>query len=335
MQLADIEKIDTKNMHKVYDEWPEIAEKSFLDDIKKFENKDVDHIVFCGMGGSGSIGDIITAILSTSEFHVTNVKGYLLPKTVNDKTLVICTSISGNTQETFRVLESAKKKSCKVLAFSSGGKIKEFANDNNIPYYEIPQIHSPRASLPSFLYYIVNILQDFLPITRDGIFQSIENLKKTREIINSKNLNSNNISLELAEWINDFPVIYYPNGLQSVAIRFKNSLQENSKLHVIAEDAIEACHNGIVAWERKSNGQPILLQGIDDYTKTRERWEILKDYFVHEKIDFKEVHSMKGNILTKIINLIYILDYCSIFHAVLSEIDPSPVKSIDFIKKRI
>ena len=284
MQLADIEKIDTKNMHKVYDEWPEIAEKSFLDDIKKFENKDVDHIVFCGMGGSGSIGDIITAILSTSEFHVTNVKGYLLPKTVNDKTLVICTSISGNTQETFRVLESAKKKSCKVLAFSSGGKIKEFANDNNIPYYEIPQIHSPRASLPSFLYYIVNILQDFLPITRDGIFQSIENLKKTREIINSKNLNSNNISLELAEWINDFPVIYYPNGLQSVAIRFKNSLQENSKLHVIAEDAIEACHNGIVAWERKSNGQPILLQGIDDYTKTRERWEILKDYFVNEKL---------------------------------------------------
>jgi glucose/mannose-6-phosphate isomerase len=287
------------------------------------------------MGGSGSIGDILTAILSTTNIHVTNVKGYLLPKTVNDKTLVICTSISGNTQETFRVLESAKKKSCRVLAFSSGGKIKEYSNNNNIPHYEIPQIHSPRASLPSFLYCIVNILQDFLPITQDGIIQSIVNLKKTREIISSKNLNSDNTSLALAKWIDDFPVIYYPNGLQSVAIRFKNSLQENSKLHVIAEDAIEACHNGIVAWERKSNGQPILLQGIDDYTKTKERWEILKEYFISEKIDFKEVHSVEGNILTKIINLIYILDYCSIFHAVLSKIDPSPVKSIDFVKKRI
>tara|TARA_B100000029_G_scaffold262081_1_gene258276 strand:+ start:694 stop:1701 length:1008 start_codon:yes stop_codon:yes gene_type:complete len=335
MQLTDLEKIDTKNMYKIYDQWPEIAEKSFLENVEVFESGNVDHIVFCGMGGSGSIGDILTAILSTSEMHVTNVKGYLLPKTVSEKTLVVCISISGNTKETVSVLESAKKKSCKVLAFSSGGKIKQFSNENDIPYYEIPQIHSPRASLPSFLYCIVNVLQHFLPITKEGIIQSITNLKKTREIISSTNLNSDNLSLELAKWINNFPVIYYPNGLQSVAIRFKNSLQENSKLHVIAEDAIEACHNGIVSWERKSNGQPILLQGIDDYTKTKERWEIIKEYFINEKIDFREVHSINGNILSKIINLIYILDYCSIYHAVLSKIDPSPVKSIDFVKERI
>ena len=294
MQLTDLEKIDAKKMYEIYDKWPEIAEKSFLENVEKFESGSIDHIVFCGMGGSGSIGDILTAILSTSDIHVSNVKGYLLPKTIDDKTLVICISISGNTQETCRVLESAKKKSCKVLALSSGGKIKEYSKNNNIPYYEIPQIHSPRASLPSFLYRIVNILQDFLPITREGIIQSIENLKKTREIISSKNLKSNNLSLELAKWIDNFPVIYYPNGLQSVAIRFKNSLQENSKLHVITEDAIETCHNGIVSWERKSNGQPILLQGIDDYTKTKERWEIIKEYFTNEKIDFREVRSINA-----------------------------------------
>jgi glucose/mannose-6-phosphate isomerase len=335
MQLSDLEEIDTKNMHKTYDQWPEIAEKSFLENVKKFESKDIDHIIFCGMGGSGSIGDILTAILSTTDIHVTNVKGYLLPKTVDGKTVVICISISGNTQETLSVLESTKKKSCKVLAFSSGGKIKEYSTNNNIPYYEIPQMHSPRASLPSFLYCIINVLQYFLPITKDGIIQSITNLKKTRDLINSKNLEEDNPSLNLAKWIDSSPIIYYPNGLQSVAIRFKNSLQENSKLHVIAEDAIEACHNGIVGWERKSKGQPILLQGIDDYTKTKERWEILKEYFIKSKIDFQEVYSIKGNILSKIINLIYILDYCSIYHAVLSKIDPSPVKSIDFIKERI
>ena len=335
MKLSDIEKIDTKNMYKTYDQWPEIAEKSFLENVKKFESKNIDHIIFCGMGGSGSIGDILTAILSTTDIHVTNVKGYLLPKTVDDRTLVICISISGNTQETLSVLESTKKKSCKVLAFSSGGKIKEYSTNNNIPYYEIPQIHSPRASLPSFLYCIINVLQYFLPITKDGIIQSITNLKKTRSLINSENLEDDNTSLNLAKWIDSSPIIYYPNGLQSVAIRFKNSLQENSKLHVIAEDAIEACHNGIVGWERKSDGQAILLQGIDDYTKTKERWEILKEYFIKSKIDFQEVHSVKGNILSKIINLIYILDYCSIYHAVLSKIDPSPVKSIDFVKERI
>ena len=86
MKLGDIEKIDTKNMYKTYDQWPEIAEKSFLQNVKKFENKGIDHIIFCGMGGSVSIGDILTAILSTTDIHVTNVKGYLLPKTVDNKT---------------------------------------------------------------------------------------------------------------------------------------------------------------------------------------------------------------------------------------------------------
>lgn len=75
------------------------------------------------------------------------------------------------------------------------------------------------------------------------------------------------------------PVIYYPWGLQAAAIRFKNSLQENAKMHAIAEDVIEACHNGVVAWEKQSNFKPILLRGQDDYIKTKERWEILKDFF--------------------------------------------------------
>tara|TARA_B110000014_G_scaffold263827_1_gene261969 strand:+ start:210 stop:1175 length:966 start_codon:yes stop_codon:yes gene_type:complete len=321
-------------MFKTYDMWPEIAEKSFLKKVDKFETKDIDHIVFCGMGGSGSIGDILTAILSTSDIHVTNVKGYLLPTTVDEKTLVICTSISGNTKETLTTLESAKKKSCKLISFSSGGKMRELISEN-ILFYEIPLIHSPRASLPNFLYYMINVLKDFLPITDDEILQSISNLKETRNMISSKNLDSKNPSLTLAKWIDKFPIIYYPNGLQSVAIRFKNSLQENSKLHAIAEDAIEACHNGIVGWERKSNAQPILLQGKDDYVKTKERWDILKEYFLNTEIGFKEIFSLNGNVLTKIINLIYVLDYCSIYHAVLSKIDPSPVNPIDFIKQKL
>ena len=130
MNISELTKIDTKSMFKTYDMWPEMAEKSFLEEVKKIESNDIDHIVFCGMGGSGSIGDIITAILSTRDIHVTNVKGYLLPKTVDEKTLVICTSVSGNTRETLTTLESAKKKSCKVISFSSGGKMKEIVDKN-------------------------------------------------------------------------------------------------------------------------------------------------------------------------------------------------------------
>ena len=98
---------------------------------------------------------------------------------------------------------------------------------------------------------------------------------------------------------------------------------------------MEASHNGIVAWEKKSNMFPILLQGQDDNTKTKERWEIFKTYFDDDKINYKEIVSIKGDILSKLIHLIYLLDYSSIYKAVLSETDPTPVKSIDFIKSRL
>ena len=117
-------------------------------------------------------------------------------------------------------------------------------------------------------------------------------------------------------------------------MQFKNSFQENAKIHAISEDVVEACHNGIVSWERKSKVKPILLQGIDDHIKTKERWNVLKEYFKEKNIEFYEVFSNKGSILTKVINLIYFLDYATVYLAILSKIDPSPVSSIDYIKQR-
>ena len=103
----------------------------------------------------------------------------------------------------------------------------------------------------------------------------------------------------------------------------------------MVEDIVEASHNGIVAWEKKSEIFPILLQGQDDYKKTKERWGIVKTYFKDNEIDYKEILSIKGNILSKIINLVYFLDYTSIYKAVLSNTDPTPVKSINFIKSKL
>jgi len=50
---------------------------------------------------------------------------------------------------------------------------------------------------------------------------------------------------------------------------------------------MEAYHNNIVSWERPSNVQPILIEGNDDYIKTKERWGIIKEYFDENEIDYK------------------------------------------------
>ena len=164
-------------MFQVYDEWPQIARKSF-----EIENEPItldvqNDIVFSGMGGSGAIGNVFAAILSKSKIHVDVVKGYLLPKTVDSKTIVIVVSISGNTEETLATLESAHKIGCKIIAFSSGGKISKYCKENKIKHFMIPQYHSPRASFTSFLYTILNTLHDSLKIKHSDIIESIKELE--------------------------------------------------------------------------------------------------------------------------------------------------------------
>ena len=279
MNYSDLEKIDAKSMFKTYDNWPEIASESYRKEFEKIDVKDIDHIVFAGMGGSGSLGDTLSAILSKKDIHVTNVKGYLLPKTVDSKTLIIATSVSGNTAEILSILDSAKKSNAKTVGFSSGGLVEKYCKNNKIFFQKIPMIHSPRASFTSFLFSILNILEPILPIKKNEIESSIESLEVMKKNIFSENLTDSNKSLELAKFVRDIVCIYYPGGFQAAAIRYKNCLQENAKTHAIAEDIIETCHNGIVSWERDSIVKPVLIRGKDDHIKTIERGNILKEFF--------------------------------------------------------
>jgi len=250
MNYSMIKEIDSQGIHKVYENWPEIAKKAFNAKLKPLDLENIDHIILAGMGGSGTICDILKSILSKTPIHVDIVKGYHLPKTVNSHSLVVLNSVSGDTQETISVLEESFKKGCKTISFSSGGKIKEFCEQNKLEYRYVEKIHSPRASLPVFLYSLLNVLSSIIPIDKKNITESIESLEQIKRIISSQNLSENNPALQLATWISGIPMIYYPHGLESVAIRFKNSLQENAKLHAAIENVIEACHNNIVAWEK-------------------------------------------------------------------------------------
>jgi len=335
LTLATLKKYDKLKMYEVYDNWPSIASDAYNSSNEDFNFSNINNIVFAGMGGSGTLGDVLFSILSKTKIHSRVVKGYHLPKTVDENTLVIASSVSGNTIETLSILKSAYTQHCKIMAFSSGGKIKKYCERNKIPHKQIVLVHSPRASFASYLYSILGALRNTLPVREQDVNESIRLLKKLESKICSQNLSNTNLSLELGRWIRGIPLIYYPLGLQSAAVRFKNSLQENAKTHSMAEDVIEACHNGIMSWERKSCVQPILLRGYDDYYKTKQRWKIIKEYFADKNIEYKEIVSVKGSILSKLMSMIYLLDYSTIYKAILARTDPSPIVSIDYIKSRL
>jgi glucose/mannose-6-phosphate isomerase len=332
---TSLEKFDSQEMHKVYDIWPEIAKESYFSKLSQIEYETCNHVVFAGMGGSGAIGDIFSAILSKTSTHVTVVKGYHLPKTVTRDSVVVVTSISGNTIETISMLENAIKLNSKIIVFSDGGKMEEICKNKKIPHRRIKKYHSPRGSFTSFLYGMLHVLKPIIAIEEKDIMESITKLENISRKINSKEITDKNPAIKLAKWISNTPVVYYPWGLEPVGIRFKNSLQENSKIQAVIEDVIESCHNGIVTWDKQNDFQPILIRGKDDFEKTKERWEILKVFFNKQKIDYREIISEEGNILTKIICLIYLLDYTSIYLAIKLETDPTPVNAIEYIKKKL
>ena len=335
MKKETLDKFDICKMYKIYDKWPELAEENYNKNDIIIGIEKPEHIVFVGMGGSGTISDVFAAMLSQSSIHVDIVKGYHLPRTVNQDSLLIVTSVSGNTNETLNVLKDAINDKCKIIAFSDGGKIQEICERNNILHVNIKMCQSPRASLVSFLYGMLKSLKKILEINESDVQESLKLLKITRDEISSNNLTNKNDSLELSNWITEIPIIYYPWGLKAAAIRFKNSLQENAKIQALTEDIIESSHNGIVPWMNEQSMRAIFVQGKDDFSKTKERWEIIEEFFTSNKIDFKKIQSVNGSILSKLVNLIYILDYATIYLAVKSGIDPVPVEPIDFIKDKL
>ena len=108
-----LEKHDPSGMHAIYDRWVHIARDAYNLDIDSVDFNDIEHVVFSGMGGSGTVGDLFSSVLSKTNIHTTVVKGYELPNTIDKNTLVVATSVSGNTIETITTLESAIKKIAK------------------------------------------------------------------------------------------------------------------------------------------------------------------------------------------------------------------------------
>lgn len=113
-------------MYKVYDKWPELSKEFYDVSYDQIDFKGIDYVVFVGMGGSGIIGDTISSILSKTRMHVLVTKGYHIPKNLDSHTLVVATSASGNTKETLTIMEKVKKTNCKLVGFSSGGKMEQF-----------------------------------------------------------------------------------------------------------------------------------------------------------------------------------------------------------------
>ncbi len=261
------------NAAKHYREAAQSAEKIKVDYPKP------DNIVVAGMGGSGIGGDLLKDWAKTQLSVPIEVnREYKLPAYANKKTLVFITSYSGDTEESLGSFLDALKRKCMIYCVSSGGALLKYAEKHKVPYLQVPSGMPPRAALP---YMLVPLL---IYLEKAGLVKGVkEELNETFDLLEKicehnsplKSINDN-FAKTLAQNIGEtVPVIYGFGFYRSVAQRFKQQFNENSKSAAKWEFFPELNHNEIVGWEGRGEQckcfSVIFIRDIEEPVEIREQ----------------------------------------------------------------
>lgn len=291
----------------------------------------VKNILITGLGGSGIGGTILAEVVfGECPVPVTVNKDYFIPAFVNENTLVIVCSYSGNTEETIQAFEASLKKNAMIVCVTSGGKIEEMAKLKNLDTIIIPGGMPPRACLGYSLIQLFYILFKYGMIDekfKKQISSSISLLEKEK----------NNIVSE-AEKLGDFftgkiPVIYAVDGYNGVATRFRQQINENSKMLCWHNILPEMNHNELVGWAGKNeNLAVIIFRNKSDFTRTQARLEISSEVFKKYTTHVKELWSKGDSTIERTLYLIHLTDYVSVILAEKKKIDAMEVNIINHLK---
>ncbi len=297
-----------------------IAEESGLEKPGK--------IVFCGMGGSGATGLYAAKIMEThSDTLSYPVLYHLPPSWIDNDTLVIALSYSGNTMETLLCTRKALEKKASIIAVTRGGELSKLGNLKAVAI--VPEAPAPRAGFTGMLYTTLGILEglDVIKGDRVGISESLKFLEKQKRTVYDHARN-------LAEWLRGIrgtPVIVTGSSLCPVAIRAKNELAENSKKKSIIGCFPESGHNDIVAWTSEgTDNLLIIFTGEDFEDKTLQAaLSIVSPLSTHRLTPAGE------KLLTRLIYPTWTIGIASIEYAVMRGIDPVDISTIDNYKRKL
>jgi glucose/mannose-6-phosphate isomerase len=335
---VDNETIDQSQICRIYEQWPEHFKQAVGLKPRTDHSPDFyESIVLCGMGGSATACDIVSdSIHAFGDIPSIVLRGQRIPSFVDKRSLVIVNSVSGNTEEATSMMLEAVNKNAEVICISAGGRLKELAEKCGKKHIEIPNFALPRASLPYLVMPGLTLINPFMkkslteemneiPVHLSGIAKNI--CKDASE--------ESNIAKNIARFLeNGFAFYFTSPSLMTAGIRFKNSLNENAKVHCRGESVLEATHNEIVpfTYDNGLRCRVVLLEWSFDPPIVKERFEKISRLFAETNHPTIEVTSFEKGLLNAIICSIYILDYASIYRAILSRIDPSPTPAIEILK---
>lgn len=293
------------------------------------------NVVFGGVGGSGIIGDIVSDYLrSYGKIPVSVCRALELPAYVGRDTLFVAISYSGETRETLSMFDQAIRKGAKVIAVSSGGKLIPESVRNKIGYLKVPGGLLPRVALPELLAATLFVmgLAEVISRPADLLRGASETLQaQVREIGPSVSLPQNKAKQMAARLEGRLPLLFGSEEAACVLRRFKNELNENSKLPAVYFTLPEAFHDDIEGLNmmcKLSHPQPVFLRDRDEGDRQRRTREGLYDFLRGLGLQILEFEGEGSNRLERLLTAITFGDYVSVYLALIRGVDPSELELI-------
>ncbi len=356
-QPAKVKSLDRSNMLQACERLPDscrdairLAKKLLIPGETRVSKQlgitptELRNIVIVGMGGSAIGGEMLKDWLrNKSSTSIEISRDYTLPASVDERSLVIAVSYSGETEETLSSFIDAVRRQSQVLTISTGGHLETFSRRLQVPHLKIPSVFpAPRAAI-GYTFFPLVILMEKLQIVQDTKSEIDETLAVLQEVRNRNALNTpleRNHAKRLAFEIgNTIPIVCGLTENTSVARRLKCQFNENSKIPGKFETFPELNHNEIIGWEAPRNitkhFSVILLRDKDEPPRIKSRIEMTKEIAVKRFSKVLEIHASGHKKLAKLLSAMYVGDFVSIYLALLREVDPTPTKNINYLKHKL
>jgi glucose/mannose-6-phosphate isomerase len=293
----------------------EVVELPFPGDV-------VRDIAICGMGGSAIAGELVAgAYAERMTVQITVVRDYVLPGWVGEDTLVILSSYSGNTEETLTCAMQALDRGSLAVCVTSGGKLGDFYAAQGVPVIAVPPGIQPRAALPHLLAPLVVVLGR-LGLAPDAGAELDAAAATLREGAAAYG-----------------PDVYGAETTAAVARRWKGQFNENAKIPSFWAALPELDHNEIVGFEGLHEmGIPatlLLLREERQHRQVQRRFELTKELVESSVRAALTVTADGARPLARVLDLVLLGDYVSLYLACLRQVDPGPVDVIERLKDRL
>lgn len=303
----------------------------------------INKVVVTGMGGS-ALAALLIKSWQESKLNITFeiVRDYKLPNYVDDKTLVIASSYSGNTEETLSCLDEALKKGANIGCVSSGGKLVEIAKNNELPYVVLPSGIQPRMGVIANLRAILAVLvsygvvsqSDFDEVKNLGPWLNAESKKWGRDVSTNENQAKQLALLSAGKTT----IFYSSTAMGGVAYKWKISWNENAKNVAFWNVLPEFNHNEFMGWTSHPVEKPYVvfdLRSSFDHPKITKRFEI-SDRLLSGKRPKANVIELQGeSVIAQMLWASIFADFVSIYLAILNGVDPSKVELIEKLKQEL